>query len=721
MKFRYRDLGSALMWALACTVLAYLWTVQAAWVFSGVGGFLGYYVGIALGRTRLRAFTGLGCVWLAYALGSLLAGLPAATPWMAQMLGADVAYVLSQIAEWFVQSLALVTALRFLSERFPSLVALEILTVALMVSSPLAAHRDGFINRPFFLVDPLWSNNHDPVPVLFGLGALLAGVLIVLSLGRRTRRASIWDLLLLLLLLGGLYTALPIDKLKQILPKPRGSDGLQGDPKPSRGGKGGSKADGKGGTGKDNDPMPMDKPQDQSQSNTPVAVVIMHDDYTPPYGIYYFRETAFSQFNGKRLVADVGGADDIDLIENFPTEPTAVRLAGPRVMTGFAHLKTTVALVESHTKPFGLVDAVAVAPVANPAPSEFVRAYEVDSEVLHADFQYFFKNQVGSQNWTPEQWKHYTTLPADPRYLALANKIADRLPVDMRSTPMAKALAVKFYLDETVTYSLKATHEGVDDPVADYLFVNPKGYCVHQAHAAVYLMRALGLPARVGAGYASDARNRGGGSTIMLRTGEAHAWPELYVRDVGWVVIDISPKKNDEQEMAQPDPGLQRMLGEKARNGEKRDPQEKKEFQKKSVQEVMRDWAREFSLAGLVAAGVALSGLYAIKYYRRFEPLFCGQQRLGVAALRSAMDQMAEVGETRRFGEGRLEFARRVGHEALIPLTELHHAHAHGQTTSDSVRVLRLREEVHQQLARKYAWWRRLLGFIDPTSWLRSR
>jgi hypothetical protein len=362
-----------------------------------------------------------------------------------------------------------------------------------------------------------------------------------------------------------------------------------------------------------------------------------------------------------------------------------------------------------------------VAPATNPSPDTFVRAYECDSMVMHTDFPYFIKDQVGSQLWTQDQWKHYTTLPADPRYLALAQKIVGRLPVNMRNLPVAKALAVKFYLDNTMTYSLKATHEGAADPVADYLFGNQKGYCVHQAHAAVYLMRALGLPARVGAGYASEDRSRGGGSTIMLREGQAHAWPELYVQNVGWIIIDISPKKNESTEMAQPDPGLQRMLGEKARAAERKDPDEKKEFEKKSLQQTLRETAWSVAQASLWGLLLALLGMYAVKYFRRFEPLFCGSKRLAVAALRSAMDQLAEVGETRRFGEGRMEFARRTGHEALVPLTEAHFAVILGKRQSDATRMQRLRAEVHQQIVVRYPWWRRLLGFIDPTSFLRSR
>ena len=42
---------------------------------------------------------------------------------------------------------------------------------------------------------------------------------------------------------------------------------------------------------------------DSEGRQVPLAVVLLHDDYSPPSGIYYFRQAAFSQYNGQRLVA----------------------------------------------------------------------------------------------------------------------------------------------------------------------------------------------------------------------------------------------------------------------------------------------------------------------------------------------------------------------------------------------------------------------------------
>src|SRR5690606_26724776 len=62
-----------------------------------------------------------------------------------------------------------------------------------------------------------------------------------------------------------------------------------------------------------------------------------------------------------------------------------------------------------------------------------------------------------------------------------------------------------------------------------FLFGDLTGYCVHFAHAAVFLMRAVGVPARVGTGYALPEANRQGGSALLLRNSDQHAWPEVYL------------------------------------------------------------------------------------------------------------------------------------------------------------------------------------------------
>src|SRR4029079_13353645 len=141
--------------------------------------------------------------------------------------------------------------------------------------------------------------------------------------------------------------------------------------------------------------------------------------------------------------------------------------------------------------------------------------------------------------------------------------------------------------------------------------------CVHFAHAAVYLWRSIGIPARVGVGYMSPESNRRGGSGLAIKAGDAHAWPELYLEGVGWVILDIHAHVTLDEPGQGQDEDLQRLLGEMARQ-EPPDPQEeaRPRLTHEDRQQLIR--AAWFSFLGILAAIVI--ALYGIKVWRRLAP-----------------------------------------------------------------------------------------------------
>lgn len=88
-----------------------------------------------------------------------------------------------------------------------------------------------------------------------------------------------------------------------------------------------------------------------------------------------------------------------------------------------------------------------------------------------------------------------------------------------------------------------------EDPVEYFLFEGQAGYCQHFASAAVLMYRLYGIPARYATGYAvspSDFTRQEDGSYLAVVTDEsAHAWPEIFMTDYGWVPIEVTPAGND--------------------------------------------------------------------------------------------------------------------------------------------------------------------------------
>ena len=65
-----------------------------------------------------------------------------------------------------------------------------------------------------------------------------------------------------------------------------------------------------------------------------------------------------------------------------------------------------------------------------------------------------------------------------------------------------------------------------------------RGYCQHFAGAMALMLRFLGIPARVAAGFTSGKREDGGWT---VTDHNAHAWVEVWFPEYGWLAFDPTP------------------------------------------------------------------------------------------------------------------------------------------------------------------------------------
>ncbi len=81
-----------------------------------------------------------------------------------------------------------------------------------------------------------------------------------------------------------------------------------------------------------------------------------------------------------------------------------------------------------------------------------------------------------------------------------------------------------------------------ENVVIAFLETYKSGICQHYAASAVMLYRALGIPARYTVGYAANST----ANEWTLVTGmEAHAWVEVYVDGIGWIMVEVTGSGND--------------------------------------------------------------------------------------------------------------------------------------------------------------------------------
>lgn len=758
---------NSLMWGVILAINASTISVANGVFGAFVGGILGFWLSYWLSSKRLRIPV--------FALGALLldrilvylADIPVNSAFAASLFATpENASLFSQGVVWFINCLFLVMVIHAISIRKPWFVAVELIIVANIALLPLSAHRDGFISRPYFFVDPLWSRGWDPIPFFIAAGVILAIALVFLIVGRFNKR-TLADLSILIVIISLVGVFLPLKDLHQPLPEQLMSGNAKGEQQ--------EEAKGKEGGNSGQDQQQDDKNQDQDQQSKqnqpnqddkdqnnnnqqnndkdnnqnkdqnddqnknddsseapkskPVAVVVFNDDYAPPEGYYYFRQDAKSFFNGRKLVNDVSGRYDHDVASGFPQFNAPNPLTPPSIdATKTKAVNTKVSLIENHSKPFGLLNPLAMSASSNPNSSQFVGAYSVDSRSFTGKIETLLQAKLNNPQWSKADIEYYTQLPNDKRYKELALKIQQDLPSSFKSLPMAQVYIMKLWLDKNSTYDTKVRITDKDDVVSKYLFGDRIGYCVHNANALAYLCRSIGIPARVAEGYAVDAKNTYGGSALLIMNNSAHSWCEVYIQGLGWYPIDVSPERSNVTPPEPPDPDLQKMFGEMARE----ESADKEGVSQKPVdmQMQMRSLVKALGWLLAIVAILAFIAAWVHKIYIHMMAHLSSGAKRADYVYKAALVSLAEIGIRRHYGETREEFASRWADKlpSLQKLTQWHvrcHLGENAQVQFVSRTPLPNTSEcaahyakLKSELSSCAPWWRRLLGILNPFAWL---
>ncbi len=130
--------------------------------------------------------------------------------------------------------------------------------------------------------------------------------------------------------------------------------------------------------------------------------------------------------------------------------------------------------------------------------------------------------------------ERYLQLPAVPdRVRALALEVTADAP-----TTYDKVRALEAWMGDHTRYTLDIPPLPIgEDAVERFLFVDRQGFCEQIGTALVVMLRSLGVPARLGVGYASGERNPFTG-LYEVRASDAHAWAEVWFPGVGWQIFD---------------------------------------------------------------------------------------------------------------------------------------------------------------------------------------
>jgi transglutaminase-like putative cysteine protease len=142
-----------------------------------------------------------------------------------------------------------------------------------------------------------------------------------------------------------------------------------------------------------------------------------------------------------------------------------------------------------------------------------------------------------------------TGLPARIKSDYLSQKIADRRALTRiadRATRGAhseyqRAVSLQAWFRSTggFSYSLSTAQLTGPHSLLTFLTRTKAGFCQQFAYAMAILARLEGIPSRIAVGYTAGTAQTG--NSWRVTEADAHAWPELYFKNVGWLRFEPTP------------------------------------------------------------------------------------------------------------------------------------------------------------------------------------
>ncbi len=155
---------------------------------------------------------------------------------------------------------------------------------------------------------------------------------------------------------------------------------------------------------------------------------------------------------------------------------------------------------------------------------------------------------------------YYTFMPQDQEYDRIRN-LALEITKNAK-TPVDKMIAIRNYFTSKDAFG-QPLYKYSDNPGVPglpsanklnyFLFENKKGYCAYYAGATLFLLRSLGIPSRIAAGFLTVDRSNKNPGWYWFYADQAHAWVQLYFKGFGWIDFDTTVPDVNTQESPQPD------------------------------------------------------------------------------------------------------------------------------------------------------------------------
>lgn len=164
------------------------------------------------------------------------------------------------------------------------------------------------------------------------------------------------------------------------------------------------------------------------------------------------------------------------------------------------------------------------------------KQYEVTSAALKVD-----PGTLDTATLDPSEQASFANFTSYPVGLpAMIKETSDRVVLAAKAeTPYQRAVALQQYFRSgEFRYSLQVPAGNSTNVIVNFL-ERKQGFCEQYAATMALFARMQGIPARVAVGFTYGTKAANGDQVIT--THDAHAWPELYFSEAGWLPFEPTP------------------------------------------------------------------------------------------------------------------------------------------------------------------------------------
>lgn len=302
--------------------------------------------------------------------------------------------------------------------------------------------------------------------------------------------------------------------------------------------------------------------------------------------------------------------------------------------------------------------------------------------------------------------------------IALSEKLREYLK-EVTGEALSDVEKLKALESELSSYTYNTAPGKIPGTVEDaagfldyFVLESREGYCNHFATAFVLLARAQGLPARYVQGYLVPMEK---GKPTTVTASLAHAWPEVYIENVGWIPFEPTPGYGGYRYM----PWVAKQVLDAAKKEENQDnyagmltppitwgeeeqeevisPEDMEKLEAEHRQQRKEQWKQIFkilisSVGILLMAGIVL--LFADCMLQRYRYRKMTKEQKFKVLLKKNLKLLSQLGFTKGPAETIEEFGSRVQEEfeeeTLLNFLKVYENFLYGRLiiTEDHIRLL---------------------------------